>query len=316
MNLDDKIKEQIPSDILGFSQEIAKEGDKSGQKVVLVGGVVRDLLLERPVIDADIMAEPPVRSLVETVAERRALAFVAHEKFFTFSVRLPSGKKVDVVTAREEMYPAPAMLPTVKPSTIEADLKRRDFTVNAMACSLNKGTIGAVIDPFNGAEDLRRKEIRVLHEKSFIDDPTRIFRAARFAGRFGFALEQQTGEFLAEALREHLPALLSATRRRHEFELILKEPNPVAALTLLNAWGGLQFIHSEWSLFPEHLKCLMEWAYDPADPSLLVRRLVHWFMPWGEKKAGQMMLDLGFEKRVKKEVLSRLTAGPSSERKG
>ena len=276
-----------------------------GQRLVLVGGIVRDLMLERPLVDVDLMVDHPAGEFVRRFAASVQGGVKHHERFLTYSIQWGKGEKVDVVTAREETYPGQAKLPKVEPSNIEADLKRRDFTINAMAIWLVQDRFGNLLDPFSGANDLKKKVIRVLHSKSFLDDPTRMFRGARFAGRFGFHFHPETKKLMDQAVASKWPALLSPVRRRHEFELILKEDHPLPALRLLEEWKLLSFIHPDWRLRSEHTQGIGS-AFEGKDRLDLPQRLALWFKPWGQAKASAMMKDLCFEKSVKKAVTQML----------
>ena len=150
---------------------------------------------------------------------------------------------MDVVTARRERYEAPAALPTVEPSTIEDDLFRRDFTINAMAAALAGPEAGTLVDPFEGRRDLEAKTIRVLHDRSFVDDPTRIFRALRYASRYGFELDDHTAALAREAIEAGLVGRLSPARLRDELVLLLDEPRADRAFALLEAFGADRAVH-------------------------------------------------------------------------
>ncbi|HBE88894.1 MAG TPA: hypothetical protein DDW67_07100, partial [Elusimicrobia bacterium] len=170
------------------------------------------------------------------------------EKFRTVRAFMPDGRRFDFAGFRREVYPAPAKLPVVEPaSSLAEDLLRRDFTCNAMAVSLLPASIGEVADPHGGAADIKAGLLRVLHPKSFEDDPTRLYRAARFAGRFGWKLENSTREAALAAVKAGLPGLLSRERLRNELLKILKEKDPVPALDLLRDLGALKFIHPAFS---------------------------------------------------------------------
>lgn len=298
-NLSHRIHEKFPSELLYFIQRIGALADKEGQRAVIVGGVVRDLLVGWPIKDADIMLEPPLDKIVESIAKEFGGKVVSHPRFQTFTVKVSDQLKVDFVTAREESYPAPAALPVIKPSTIEKDFQRRDFTVNALACWINKPKWGQVLDPFFGARDLEKKVIRILHPLSFRDDPTRIFRAARFAARLSFDLEDTTKDVLKEAVKTKLPALLSPVRRRHEFEMVLKETDPLPALKLLEKWDVLPFIYKGAALTNSFQQSL-------AKTVGLSDRLTVWFKEMGPQKTKAILEELEFERSVKQEVLGKL----------
>ncbi|HEY6145854.1 MAG TPA: hypothetical protein VIV13_06240 [Solirubrobacterales bacterium] len=199
------------------------------EPVYLVGGAVRDLLLRRPRADVDLVVAGDAAAL----AARLGGAEKEHERFGTVKVEV-DGHELDIATARTETYPEPGALPVVEPAEdVEADLGRRDFTVNAMAIPLAGEP--RVIDPHGGREDLAEGLLRVLHPRSFVDDPTRAIRAARYGSRFGFALEAETYELL----RRTDLSTISADRRRAELERLAAEPNGRVGLGLLAGWGLL-----------------------------------------------------------------------------
>lgn len=187
-----------------------------GEGVYLVGGAVRDLLLGRESFDVDLAVEG------DAIEFARGLGgeVTAHGRFGTAVVRFPDGRQLDVVTCRRETYAAPAALPDVEAGTIEEDLARRDFTVNAMAASLGED-FGRILDPHGGRADLEAKVIRILHPASFTDDPTRILRAVRYETRLGFRMDPNT-ERLARAGMTGV-ALLTPARFREEIVALLSE---------------------------------------------------------------------------------------------
>ncbi|HXQ89502.1 MAG TPA: CCA tRNA nucleotidyltransferase, partial [Solirubrobacterales bacterium] len=199
----------------------------AGFRAFVVGGAVRDLLLGRPRADVDLVVVGDAAGL----AARLGGAGAQHERFGTVKVEV-DGHEIDLATARSETYPQPGALPVVAPAqSIEEDLERRDFTINAMAVPLDDGA--QLIDPRGGRDDLGRGLLRVLHERSFEDDPTRAIRAARYASRYGFTLEPETDRLLRRADL----ATVSADRRRAELERLAAEPNGVVGLGLLAGWG-------------------------------------------------------------------------------
>ncbi|HKO38224.1 MAG TPA: hypothetical protein VJU14_07640 [Solirubrobacterales bacterium] len=195
--------------------------------VYLVGGAVRDLLLGRPGADVDLVVVGDANAL----AARLGGAEVEHERFRTVKAEV-EGHEVDIAAARTEAYPEPGALPVVAPAeSIDVDLGRRDFTINAMAIPL--GEDSRLIDPHGGEADLERGLLRVLHPRSFADDPTRAIRAARYAARFGFTLESETDRLM----RSTDLATVSADRRRAELERLAAEPTGRVAFGLLAGWG-------------------------------------------------------------------------------
>jgi tRNA nucleotidyltransferase (CCA-adding enzyme) len=211
--------------------------------VYLVGGTVRDLLLGEPGFDVDLAVEGDGQAFARALAAELGGRVQPHDAFGTAVVEYGDGERVDVVTARRERYAAPAALPTVEPSTIEDDLLRRDFTINAMAAALAGPETGSLLDPFEGRRDLDAKTIRVLHDRSFVDDPTRIFRALRYASRYGFELDEHTAALAREAIEAGLVGRLSPARLRDELVLLLDEPSADEAFALLEAFGADRAIH-------------------------------------------------------------------------
>ncbi len=201
--------------------------------VFLVGGTVRDLLLGAPSFDVDIAIEGDAIAFATALAERLGGRMRTHRKFGTAAVFYGDDGRVDVVTARTESYDAPAVLPSVAHAGIHDDLFRRDFTINAMAVSLRADDLGELVDPYGGRADLEARRIRVLHPRSFIDDPTRIFRAVRYENRLGFRMDEETvalahdsvgtghvGDLTPARLREELIALFGEGAVGHTIERI------------------------------------------------------------------------------------------------
>jgi tRNA nucleotidyltransferase (CCA-adding enzyme) len=220
---------------------VAATADDRG--VYLVGGTVRDILLGEPGFDVDLAVEGDGQAFAQALARELGGRVQPHDAFGTAVVEYGDGERVDVVTARRERYDAPAALPTVEPSTIEDDLFRRDFALNAMAVELTGEAAGRLVDPFEGRRDLDAKTIRVLHDGSFVDDPTRIFRALRYASRYDFELDEQTARLAREAIDSGLVARLSPARLRDELVLLLAEPQADRSLARLAELGADRAIH-------------------------------------------------------------------------
>ena len=193
----------------------------------LVGGSVRDLLLGKDVTDIDLVHQGAVVDLAHHLAVALGGRDTAHDRFATAVVTYDDDRHVDLINARKESYPEPAALPVVEPGTIEDDLGRRDFTINAMAIPLPDGE---VLDPFDGRGDLERKTIRVLHQRSFLDDPTRIFRAIRYESRLGFRMDPETERLAGEAIAAGLVRKLSGPRVREELIALLGEPEAATSI--------------------------------------------------------------------------------------
>jgi len=181
------------------------------------------MLLGRPAPDLDVAIEGPVDEITEALARRLDARVHKTTEFMTSTLVLEDGRELDIARARTETYPKPGALPVVEQATLAEDLGRRDFTVNAMAMSLEPRRFGELIDPHHGRDDLEHRHLRVLHERSFDDDPTRMLRAARFLLRLDFTLEAQTADLMAHAVQERRPAAVSGARLRNELECIFLE---------------------------------------------------------------------------------------------
>jgi len=211
--------------------------------VYLVGGTVRDILLVERGFDVDIAVEGDAIALAQALADALGGRVRAHEKFGTAVVIYGEDERVDVVTARTEFYDAPAALPTVEHASIREDLFRRDFTINAMAVSLKGADLGRLVDPFGGRRDLEAKTVRVLHNLSFIDDPTRIFRAIRYEDRLGFRMDEHTLRLARGTIEMGLVGDLSSARLREELIALLEEGEVEHSILRLAELGADRAIH-------------------------------------------------------------------------
>ena len=260
----------IPSNKQTLLLSVADQSASMGMPCYLVGGSVRDLLLNKPVNDLDIIVEGDAIKLGETLVQKHGGKLTPHTKFRT-AIWHPStslrasltsdtstpdtstpdtstADTLDLITARKETYEHPGALPTIKPSTIEDDIRRRDFTINAMAIRLDGDHFGELFDPLDGQNDLEQKLIRVLHPRSFIDDPTRIFRALRYEQRHTFNLEPETLNLInSESLA--IISKLSGERIRHELDLIFEEENSLQMILRAGDLGIFKRIHSELPVF-------------------------------------------------------------------
>ena len=260
-----------------------------GWRVFLVGGPVRDMLLGLTSLDLDVVIEGDAVILAREMARPGEPAPVVHADFGTATISV-GGARIDLVTARAETYEHPGALPSVRPGSIEEDLARRDFSLNAMALALNGGHRGDLLDPHGGWGDLEHGFIRVLHDRSFIDDATRMLRGVRYEQRFGFALEPGTLALLKRDLA-YLDSI-SGDRVRHEMERTFEEHEPEQTLQRLDAMGLLGALHPglrfgprraealfavrrrprSSGVFPSLCWCLLAWHLDAgALPSLRAR---------------------------------------------
>ncbi len=234
---------RLPRARISQLRSLGNLANEGGVSLYLVGGVVRDLLLKRENWDLDLTVEGDGIAFARLVADRYGSGLAVFERFATARLAFPDGLKIDIATTRRESYAQPALLPTVQPASIEEDLFRRDFTVNALAVQLNPQQFGRMLDPYGGQSDLRARTLRVLHAGSFQDDPTRIFRAIRFEQRLGFRLEPTTLRLLAQAASTNLIQQLSGPRLQNEILLLLAERDPVRAIARLEQLRLLRFLH-------------------------------------------------------------------------
>jgi tRNA nucleotidyltransferase (CCA-adding enzyme) len=217
----------------------------------LVGGVVRDILLHNQVKDLDFVVEGDAAELVSEWAKLNGGRVRSHSPFGTAIWLKPKEGRWDFATARTEYYEFPGALPVVTEAPLTKDLARRDFTINSMAISLNPGDFGNLLDPFGGIKDLRQCQIRILHGLSFIEDPTRAFRAFRFAAKLNFTLSQETRQQITNALRQGVFQNLSAKRVLSEMIEILRSPSAVEALRLLEELQVLKLFWRSLKLTPK-----------------------------------------------------------------
>ncbi len=241
INLASKIEEQLPTDLVKFTKAAGEMARYQGLRLYLVGGAVRDLLLERTNFDLDLVVEGDAIDLAQHIKGTTPGKLIIHPRFGTARLQWDEWS-VDLVTARLETYAKPGALPSVKPGSINNDLFRRDFTINAMAVELNPDRYGELLDTYGGRDDLERKLVRVLHKKSFIDDATRIWRGLRYEQRLNFELEPAT----LRLLKRDIPMLdtISGDRIRHELELALREKFPENVLRRADELGALARLHS------------------------------------------------------------------------
>jgi len=289
VDLASKINSYFSKELLELLQDTSMEADKLGQKVYLVGGIVRDLLIGYPSFDLDLVTEGDAMELANRIARMSMTKLVIHPRFNTAKIK--SGDfAIDIATARSETYARPGALPTVTPSTVEKDLFRRDFSINAMAISLTPEHYGELLDPHHGKDDLDSHRIRILHPGSFTDDATRILRAIRYEQRLGFNLEQETARLLKRDIS--MLDAISGDRIRHELELIFREKYPEHILKRLGELGALQRINRSlrgngWLAgkfdnarqlgkpgeLPALYFCLLAYSLDGGQVNQLIRRL-------------------------------------------
>ena len=267
----------IPSEKQTLLSNIAEQAASMGMPCYLVGGFVRDLLLNEPVNDLDIIVEGDAIKLGEALIQKYGGQLTSHTKFSTAIWHLPSTlnlqpSTLDLITARSETYEHAGALPTIKPSSIEDDLRRRDFTINAMAIRLDREHFGELLDPLSGQKDLEQKLIRVLHPRSFIDDPTRIFRAIRYEQRYGFKIDSTIEQDAMDVIKK-----LSGERIRHELDLILEEKNSLQMILRAGNIGIFKCVHPK---LPEFNRAYSDLLDTEPILDIPISRIIMGYMLW------------------------------------
>ncbi len=261
------IRNRLPRRIQELLTQLGAAADTQGVPVFAVGGCVRDLLLGTENLDLDFVVEGDGIAFAEHFARLNGCRVRCHRAFGTAVVIYPDGFKLDIASARMEYYLRPGALPDVEHASVKMDLSRRDFTINTLAISLNHDTYGEILDYYGGQRDIDEKAIRVLHNLSFVEDPTRVFRAVRFEQRLGFHVGKQTEHLLHSAVRLGLLENLSGERIFNELYLILNERNPLPAILRLARLDVLRFLHPDltkkvdYTHYFEEAKRAMDW-YD------------------------------------------------------
>ncbi|MBW1915703.1 MAG: CBS domain-containing protein [Deltaproteobacteria bacterium] len=256
-NIASLLKERLPRRVIEIFKEFGDTADTLGYAAYLVGGLVRDILLKQENLDVDVVVEGDGIAFAREYAANHDVRVRSHKKFGTAVLIFPNGFKVDVATARMEYYETPAALPTVEISSLKMDLFRRDFVINTLAIKLNKRDYGTLIDYFGGQNDLKEKVIRVLHNLSFVEDPTRVLRAIRFEQRFGFKISKLSQTLMKNTVKINSFKDLSGRRLYLELKLILMENQPVQAIERMNQFDLLQFISPEIK-YTKELQSLLE----------------------------------------------------------
>jgi tRNA nucleotidyltransferase (CCA-adding enzyme) len=232
----------LPADLSPVLAAIADVGEPY-EGVFLVGGSVRDILLGERNFDVDIAVEGDAIAFAASLAAALGGHAHAHAKFGTAVVRYGDDERVDVATARTESYEAPAALPNVEHASLRDDLFRRDFTINAMAVSLKGDELGELVDPFGGRGDLEAGRLRVLHDRSFIDDPTRILRGIRYENRYGFRMDEHTVTLARECIATGHVGDLSGARLREDVIALFEEGDVSHSIPRLAELGADKEIH-------------------------------------------------------------------------
>jgi tRNA nucleotidyltransferase (CCA-adding enzyme) len=260
------LKERLPRKIIALLKDFGHVADRLGYNVYLVGGLVRDVFLKQENLDVDIVVEGDGIEFAHEYAKEREVRVRSHQKFGTAVLVFSDGFKVDVATARMEYYEAPGSPPIVETSSLKLDLYRRDFTINTLAIKLNKRHYGTLIDYFSAQKDIKERVLRVLHNLSFVEDPTRVLRAIRFEQRFGFKIGKLTLALIRNAVKINCFKDVAGRRLFLELKLILEEEDPIRAIERMNEFDLLQFISPEINLTPGLLNILQE-----------IRRVIAWY---------------------------------------
>jgi tRNA nucleotidyltransferase (CCA-adding enzyme) len=228
--------------------KIGEIAESFGYNAFIVGGVVRDLILRKPNYDIDIVIEGDCHKMVQTISRFLKAKVIEHKKFGTASIIFSDGKKIDLATARIEYYPSPASLPTVEWGSLKLDLYRRDFTINTLAVKLNPGSFGNLIDYFGGLRDIKEGIIRVIHNLSFVEDPTRVFRALRFESRFNFKISKHTYYLIKNAIKMNVFSLIKGPRILNEIELIFQEEEIIKIMDRIDELQLMKYINpkNQW----------------------------------------------------------------------
>ncbi len=283
-NISNKLNSALPKVHIALLNLIAKHAHQQKTAIYIVGGFVRDLILNRPSLDFDIVVEGDAILFTQSLLKQFGGKVNTHKRFGTAKWQIGDihqnllenfqeyndkdlselPETLDLISARTEFYDFPTALPQVERSSIKLDLHRRDFTINTLALRLDGNHYGELYDYWGGYEDLQAGLIKVLHSLSFVDDPTRLIRAVRFEQRFNFRIEDRTFQLMEEA--RDLINQVSGDRLRHELNLILSESDPKPALLRLQALNFLQQIHPYLSINAEIIEKMVKILKTPIDP--------------------------------------------------
>lgn len=289
-NIGEVLRRTLTPSVYRILKEAGRIGAAMGYQVYAAGGVVRDAMLGVENLDVDLVVEGDGIALAEALGSTHLARVRVHRKFGTAEILFPDDFNVDIATARVEFYEYPAALPQVESSSLRQDLYRRDFSINAMAMALNEDRFGDVVDYFGGQDDLHQGRVRVLHNLSFIEDPTRILRAVRFEQRYRLQIEPQTLKLLKEAVRQGVLNRVSNERIWHELKTILEEPEAgkmLARFDELKLWPLIFPGTSFWEVQPvvrglnKSMGILRTWGFKESDVKWLPFFIaaVHWADP-------------------------------------
>lgn len=256
-NIKNLFVKTLPENITWLLESAGRCAGEMGFSAFVVGGLARDIILNRENFDIDLVIEGEGIRFAGELARKHGADVRCYKRFGTAVMTFPDGYKLDVATARTEIYEHPAALPKVLPGSIRDDMYRRDFTINTLAVSLNPGHFGELLDLFNAEKDIKGKVIRIMHDLSFIDDPTRVFRAVRFEQRFGFKIVRSTEKLIKDTVAMNIFDRLAGYRISSELKLILQEKDPLPALKRLEELGVLELIRPK-GVRNKKVKCLLD----------------------------------------------------------
>ena len=290
-NLQTQLNERLPEHIVSFLKKLGSISQELGYRAYIVGGFVRDLILGRENYDIDVVVEGDGERLVKEVGSRTGYKITTYSRFKTGSIWLPQGERIDVATARMEYYEGPGKLPVVERSSLAQDLYRRDFTINTLAISVMPDDFGRLIDFFGGYRDIKDKVIRVLHNLSFVEDPTRILRALRFSAKLGFRIGKTTDYLLKDAVKRSFLKKVEGTRIYKELRLLIGEVEPLKAFDLLRRYKIIEKLfpgtpEKAWEMVSELAK-VVSWsqlAYPKREIKLHVLFLLPFFGALSEEE--------------------------------
>jgi tRNA nucleotidyltransferase (CCA-adding enzyme) len=307
------MRERFPKHVLQLLMEMGNVAEEMGFAAYLVGGSVRDVFLRRDNLDIDVVIEGDGVAFIKKFAEAQPnLRHRIHKKFNTGKLIWDDGLIIDVATARLEYYKSPASLPTVELSSIKLDLYRRDFTINTLAVRLNPKQFGQLFDFFDGMRDIKEKVIRVLHNLSFVEDPTRVFRAVRFEQRFGFRIGKLTEGLIKNAIKIQAFERLSGARLFGELKQILDEERALDCIKRLVELKLLREYHPKLKVEDKDLGLWDEIQDSIAwyQLSFLDQPLRQWALyllalvdDLNDEELGQMCRRLGLAQKIRNEII-------------
>jgi tRNA nucleotidyltransferase (CCA-adding enzyme) len=281
----DDILAAVPDATAVLLSRIARVAVARATAIHLVGGPVRDLLLDREIVDVDLVVEGDVRALAEAVkkgSDGDDLSLVSHDRFGTVRIEAPNAQ-IDLAQLRNETYAHPGALPDVEAGNLAQDMRRRDFSINALICAVHAADPAKpmpIVDLEGGLEDLRQRRLRILHSRSFHDDPTRAWRAARFTARLGFSLDRKSRNVLRDALRDGAFGAVSGERWRRELQLTFDEArrgvHAGQVLRALSDWHVLSALEPGLLLAPDSMVPLRRLSRAIANPEWAAPRSRPW----------------------------------------